>query len=508
MGREFVHPSYAPAPTPMSAPRRLFTSGWFGNLFLAELWERFAFFGLQAILVLYAVAPAAQGGLGLSAGTAAALFGAYIGITFMLALPGGWLADRVLGQQRALVLGLALIALGCFTLALSPSATVLGLFFVSCGFGLFKPNHQALINILAGSAGRREATIATFFIGIQATGLVAPLVIGSLGERVSWRVAFLVIGIVVTVGVVATAAGLRSFGPVGARRARPLAPDEARILLRRLAQVGVVVVVLLAAGLGAGVLGPKLALIIIGLGLIAAPWFGYARLRRSPGLTKNDRWRMSIMLGLMFAAAIFWLLVGQDAAVLTLFAKDSTDRNVLGFTFPASWLQGGTPFFILALAPLFAWQLPRLGARYSVPVKFAFGLFLAGVSFLVMTVAAMLAADGTLVSPFWLLVVFLLHACGEIIIAAVSISSIADLVPPAYLGQAIGIYWLFAAMGGGLSSQISGLIDVVSGPVYYLSLAIVALLTAAAFIAYRHRLGAPFVAGRTSGTDAPPATLQ
>jgi POT family proton-dependent oligopeptide transporter len=122
----------------------------------------------------------------------------------------------------------------------------------------------------------------------------------------------------------------------------------------------------------------------------------------------------------------------------------------------------------------------------------------------VMMVAASLAADGTRVSPLWLLAVYLLHACGEIVIAAVSISCIADLVPRAYLGQAIGVYWLFAALGGGLSSQVAALIDVISGPVYYLSLSIVALLVGAAFVAYRRRLGAPFVARSRTPREQPP----
>ncbi|MER7457069.1 oligopeptide:H+ symporter [Micromonospora sp. NPDC126480] len=498
-------PAAAAAAPPRTDPTdRLFTSGWFRSLFVAELWERFGFYGMQAVLVLYAVAPRDQGGLGLSAGSGAALFGAFIGITFMFALPGGWLADRVLGQQRAMVAGLALISVGCFTLALPPSPlTLFGLLFISAGFGLFKPNHQALVNMLAGTPGRREATLAAFFVGIQAIGLLAPLVIGAIGERVSFRLAFATIGAVVAVGVLTTAAGRRALGTAGAHRSRPLSPAERRTLLRRLLPVVGALVLLLVVGLSAGVVPPQAALGIVGLLLIAAPWGAYRRLRRHPELTGDDRWRLSVMLRLMLAATIFWLLAGQDGSVLTLFAKDSTDRTVFGFTFPASWLQGATPLFMLLLAPLIAWQLTRIGARVAVPDKFAFGLLLAGVSFLIMTGAAAFAADGDLVSPLWLLSVYLLHALGEIVVAAVSISAIADLVPRAFLGQAIGVYWLFAALGGGLSSQVAALIDVLSGPVYYLSLAVVSLGVGALFMVFRRRLGAPFV--DDAPRPAPPA---
>lgn len=479
--------------TPPETTRPLYRSRWFPNLFVAELWERFGFYGIQAILVLYAVAPTSQGGLGLEPGDAAALFGAFIGVTFMLALSGGWFADRVIGQQRALVIGLAMISLGCLTIAVSgPVFTILGLLFISCGFGLFKPNHQVLINMLAGPAGRREATIAAFFIGIQGTALVAPLAVGYLGERVSWRAGFTLTGLVVAAGVAVTARGLKAFGDAGAVRARPLTAEERRTVVRRVALIGAIVVVLLAAAIGTSSLTAQLILAVVGLILLAAPWGAYIKLRRRPELTATDRWRLSIMLRLVLAATVFWLLAGQDGSVLTLFAKTSTDRTVFGFTVPASWLQAATPMFMLLLAPLFAWQFPRLGARFSVPAKFAFGLVLAGVSFLVMIPAAAIAASGAKVSPGWLLSVYLLHACGEITIAAVSISAIADLVPRPYLGQALGLYWLFAAMGGGLSSGVAKLIDVLSGPVYYLLLGLVALVIAGAFVAFRQKLAAPF----------------
>ncbi|WP_203702220.1 peptide MFS transporter [Asanoa iriomotensis] len=492
-----------PAATPLAPSQQLWRNPWFTNLFVAELWERVGFYGIQAILVLYAVAPTDNGGMGLSSGSAAALFGAYLGVTFMLALPGGWIADRVLGQQRALVVGLAFIAAGCLSLAVSgPVFAIIGLLCIACGFGLFKPNHQALINMLAGPAGRREATIAAFFVGIQGTALVAPLVIGFLGERVSWRVGFATLGIVVGIGVVTTARGLRSYGRAGAGPARPLAPSQGRRVARRVGLLVAAVVVLVVVGLIGGFLNPQIALMVVGLTLISAPWGAYVKLRRDPGLTADDRWRLSIMLRLVLAATIFWLLAGQDGSVLTLFAKDSTDRTVLGFTFPASWLQAATPLFMLVLAPLFAWQLPRLGARYSVPMKFAFALVVVAVSFLVMAVAAGAAADGTKVSPLWLLAVYLMHACAEIVIAAVSISSMADLVPSAYLGQGLGLYWLFAALGGGLASQVSALVDVLPGPVYFVSLAVVALAVAAAFVAGRRGLAAPFATARGAGEPA------
>jgi proton-dependent oligopeptide transporter, POT family len=462
---------------------------WFRNLFVAEMWERFSFFGLQAVLVLFAVSPTATGGLGWTTAQATAFFGVFLGVMFMSALPGGWLADRVLGQQRALVTGISLIALGYWFLAAAGVVSVLvGLTFIAMGFGLFKPNHQVLISLLAGPSREREATIATFFVGTQAVGLATPLLIGSIGERLSWRLAFATLAMVLSLGAIVTARGLRAYGQSGLTPARPLTADESRRVKRVAGGALIMVTGLIWLGRVSGILTPALALGVVGLALMASPWWGYARLRRQPDLTAQDRRRLSGMLRLMVAAAGFWLMIGQSGSVLTVFAKNETNRVIGGFTVPASWLQAVTPFCMLILAPLFAWQFPRAGARFSVAAKLTAGLGLAGISFLVMTVAAILATGAQLISPGWLLSVYFLHACGEIIIAVVSISAIADLVPQAYLGQALGIYWLFAALGGGLSSQLARLIDVVSAPTYFLVLAGFGLILAASCAAARGRL--------------------
>ncbi len=462
--------------TAVRQPQRSeYRSKWFVTLFMADLWERFGFYGLQAILVLYAVASPAKHGLGLPATDAAALFGAWMGLTFMLSLPGGWLADRWLGARPAMLAGGVVITLGYLCLSL-PAAwfTPVGLLLVSLGTGLYKPNYQAMVNLMFRSSGRREAGISLVYIGIQVSALIAPLVTGFLGERVNWHLGFAAAGVTMLICVVQLALSSRHFGDVGAAPGRPLEPARRRVIGIRIAAVAIPVAVLGLVGLGTGAVPPRLAIVVVGLTSLLVPVIGYVVLYRNPGLEPADRRRLRAFLWVLVGATLFWMIIAQDGSVLTLFARDDTDRDVAGFSVPASWLQSATPLFILLLAPVFAWLLPRMGrGGTGVPVKFSIGLLLAGGSFLLMAAAARLAADGTKVSPGWLMVAFFMHACGEIIVAAVGIAATADVLPRRYLSQTLGIWWLFAALGGGLGSQVVRLSEAFSLSGYFLGVGVV-----------------------------------
>lgn len=450
---------------------------WFMTLFLTDMWERFGFYGMQAILALYATASPAQGGLGLPKASAAALFGAYLGLTFLVALPGGWLGDRILGQQRAVLWGAGVITAGYAVLALPvPLSGAVGLALVAIGGGLFKPNQQALLNMKYGTdRARREGAVSAFYIGIQVSALVAPLATGYLGERVSWHLAFAVSTVAMSAGVLTFAVGRGSLGEVGASPGRPAGPTEIRRYRRR----AMVALVLTAAGLVAAFLGGVVTAVsviaVIGLLVLTVPGVAYVRFSRHPRLDAAGHRRLRAFGWLFLGSSVFWMLAGQTGSVLTLFAKHSIRRETFGFTIPASWLQAAVPLFILVLAPVFAWHFPRLGARVPVPVKFAAGLAFAGVSFLLMTGAAALAGGGHKVSALWLLGVFFLLAVGEILIGVVAISATADAVPHEFLGQTLGLWWLFAALGGGLGGLAGRLEPLMSEPVYFAVLGLVAL---------------------------------
>ncbi|MDJ1134005.1 peptide MFS transporter [Streptomyces iconiensis] len=481
---------------------------WFRTLFLSDLWERFGFFGMQAILVLFAVAPRDEGGLGLGKADAAALFGAWIGLAFMLCLPGGWVADRILGPRRTLVLGAAITTAGHFALAtpllwLTPVALIL----LAVGMGLYKPNHQAMLNLMFRESGRREAGISLIYVGIQVSALTSPLIAGFLGERVDWRLGFAVSGTAMLIGTVQVALAQRQFEGVGERPGRPLKAPEARRAKRLTGLTLAVVVLLLSGMLAAGGLTAGSGIALVGMASIVAPVVGYTVLYRNRELRPDDRRRLRSFLWIFLGSTLFWSLIAQDGSALTLFAKHSTDRDVFGFEVPVSWLQSATPLFILVLAPLCAWFLLRHGGgRAGVPAKFSAGLLLTGASFLIMALAAGLASGDSKVSPLWLIVVYFMHACGELIVAAVGIAAVADVLPRRFIGHMLGVLWLFAALGGGAGSGLVRLIDVVPEYLYYLLLAVLALSVGGVLALRRHAVArglAPLTA-EEAAASAPP----
>lgn len=470
-------------------PRRLLPAagptrpGWFVTLFLTDMWERFSFYGMQAILVLYAAAPESRGGLGLPKPTAAALFGVYMATLFMLALPGGWLGDRVLGERRAVMCGASAVAAGHYCLAVPARAgTFLGLALIAVGTGVLKPNMSGLLTRFYGPGEklRREAAFAVFYMSIQASALLAPLVTGYLGERVNWHAGFAVAGIGMTFGVAQFAVGSRTFGDAGGRPARPAPRDELRKAGFRAAAVLGVAGVLLGADAAAGTLAVDHVLIGLGLVVLVVPPLGYLAVRRDPALTRADRTRLGSFLWLFLAASLFWMVVGQAGSLLSLFADHHTDRDVAGFTVPAAWFQSLTPLFILLAAPLFAAVSLRLGGRASVRRKVCAGLALAGAGFLVMAAASASASDGARVTPLWLVLVFLLHACGEIVLGPTGMSAVADAAPASFRGRVMGLWWLFSALGMAVGSRVVLLSDVLPAPVYYLVFGLLPLVAALA----------------------------
>lgn len=464
---------------------------WFITLFLTDMWERFSFFGMQAILILFAVAPASQGGLGLPQPTAVALYGAYVGLLFVLSMPGGWLGDRVLGEQRATLYGGIVIALGHYTMLLPVRATAyLGLVMIAAGTGLLKPNMLALLGRFYGpdERGKREAALAVFYIGIQISALLAPLVTGFLGERVDWHIGFGAAGLGMTFGVIQYAVGIRRFGETGRRPAHPVSTGELRTVTRRIAVAAAVLAAILAADILAGTFTIIHVIAALGLVTLVSPFVYFSTLTRRTRLSHAERRRLSAFRWVLLAAALFWMFVIQAGSTLSLFAQQRTSRTVGDFLIPASWFQSAIPLFILLTAPVFAWMWLRGGERTGVAVKISLGHGIVGAGFVVMSLAAAVAAEGGEVSPLWLLFVLFALACSEVILGPTTLSAAVDLAPAAFTGRTMALYWMFAGVGGGLGSLLGRLAGGEPRPVYYLGLALLALVTAAGFALARRRL--------------------
>jgi POT family proton-dependent oligopeptide transporter len=459
---------------------------WYRTLFVVDIWERFSFFGMLAILYLYLVAPTGRGGAGMPEADAAALTGLYLALVFLGSLPGGWAADRVLGAYRATMTGGLLIVAGHLCLALPVAGSLYpGLALLVTGTGLVKPSMAAMVSRLhRGRPEQQEAAFSLFYTSIQVSALVAPLITGVVGERVDWHLGFGLAAAGMIVGLVQFAAGRRSFGSVGREPVSPLTAAERAVVRRRIACVAGVLAVLAVTAALTGTLRPPLVLRVVGLLVLLTPVLYVRALRRDPGLGPETRRRIVPLTWMLLAAGGFWLLFAQGPALLSMFAQRSVDRQVAGFTVPAGWFQSVQPLFLLVLAPVAAVVWLRLGRRAGAPQKFAAGLLCGGAAFVLMSGAASAAADGP-VSPFWLLGVYLLLVVGELAVAPVGLSLAGQVAPPGYAGRFLGLFWVFAAVGAAAGGQLARLADVVGPTVYFgllgvLGLAVAASLAAAA----------------------------
>ncbi len=431
------------------------------TLFFTEMWERFTYYGMRSVLILFLVEPIVGGGMGFSDQTASSIYGLYISATYIFALLGGWIADRLIGPQRAVIGGAVFILVGNLLLTLGrTNAFFCGLFVIVLGVGLLKPNVSAMVAQLYPSGGaRRDAGFSIFYMGISVGALLGSILAPLCATRFGWSWAFSLAAIGMALGLVYFLA-TRSRLPQGdAMAAAPMRPGAWRAVLALAAAVITIVALSLAGQIH---FDPQLAATAMAwlIGLFAFGYFLY--LLRGAGLGPDERQRVWVMIVLFVAYAIFYAGFEQGGASLNLFAERYTNRSVLGWTVPAGILQGATAFYTILLAPVFAGLWLALGKRgkdLSPAAKFASGLGLLGVSALVMVVASHLVMSGHKVLPTWLLFTFLLQECGDLCLSPVGLSSMTKLAPRKFVGQAMGIWFLALALGNNLAGQLSGEYD-------------------------------------------------
>ncbi|RLP93347.1 MULTISPECIES: peptide MFS transporter [unclassified Micromonospora] len=441
------------------------------TLFLTEMWERFSFYGMRAILVLYLTAEAADDGLGLSESSANAVYGTYNAMVYLMALPGGWVADRLIGARRSVLWGGVVIAAGHYVMAVPTRWSVFaGMTLIVVGTGLLKPNISTMVGALYDrDSPRRDAGFSIFYMGINLGAFIAPLITGFLGEKINWHLGFAVAAVGMTFGVIQYVLGRRNLGDAGARPADPLLGADRRRALTR-AGVAVAVLVVLVAALALTGLFTVNTVVNTLTAVTVLVTVGYfARIMTDRELSATERSRMKAYLWLFVFAAAFWLIYDQAGSVLNIFAAERTDRDVAGFTFPASWLQSVNPILVIIGAPLFALLWLRVGNRVSTPVKFAVGLVLNGLSFVLMAAAAQAAVGGDLVSPWWLVAVFAIQVAGELSLSPVGLSATTKLAPVKYASQMLGLWFLATAVGDAIGGQVARLADTWSESTYFLT---------------------------------------
>jgi POT family proton-dependent oligopeptide transporter len=460
-----------------AAPDLGTTKTFFGHpralatLFGTEMWERFSFYGMRAILVLYLTASTDDGGAGLGVAQATAVYGLYNASVYLASLPGGWLADKVFGHRRAVLIGGLIIALGHLLTAIPAVASVFGgLIVIVIGTGLLKPNMSTMVGgLYARDDPRRDAGFSIFYMGINLGALLAPLVCGFLGQEVNWHIGFGAAGVGMLVGLAQYVYGWRFLGQIGVKAPNPITPPESKRAVRSTG-AGVLVcaalfgiAVLIAGGISAGLVQNS-----VGVFILAIPAIWFARALTSKKWTDEERSRLKALGALFLASAVFWLIYDQGGSTLSLFAEDQTRDTFLGISFPSSFFQSVNPIFIIMLAPILATIWVRLGARQpSTPIKFSLGLILVGISFVVMVGAASAAGSEGEAAAMWLVGVYFVQTLGELCISPVGLSTTTKLAPAAIVGTAMGVWFLSVSVGDVLGGWVSGLYDTVSLEAYF-----------------------------------------
>jgi POT family proton-dependent oligopeptide transporter len=448
-------------------------TGFFGHprglatLFFTEMWERFSYYGMRALLILFMTASVDRGGLGFNVVKAGALYGFYTAMVYLLSLPGGWFADRIIGQRRAVLYGGILIAAGEFCLV-APSLTTFycGLGLLMFGTGLLKPNVSTIVGQLyKPSDHRRDAGFSIFYMGINIGALLAPLACGWVGERISWRLGFGLAGIGMLAGLIQYVLGAKYLGDAGLRPSKSENPEQDRRQKRHAALAAIVVLALfgVVGGLAAsGRIDVTAQLISSALGvvLIAITAAMFSWLIFGPGWSSIERKRFSAILVLFVASVLFWAIYEQAGSSLNLFAERSTNKSVLGFAFPASWFQSVPAIFVVVLAPVFAWFWIVLGRHEpSSPAKFSWGLLFVGLGLMLLVPAAAAASHGVLVSPLWLTTTYLLHTIGEMCLSPVGLSAMTKLAPQRVAGLMMGMWFVSIAIGDYLAGKAASLYE-------------------------------------------------
>ncbi|MGW0060007.1 peptide MFS transporter [Streptosporangium sandarakinum] len=483
----------------MSAETRTEEKTFFGHprglatLFGTEMWERFSWYGLRAILATFMAASPAASGLGLSQQTATALVGVYGALIYLVALPGGWIADRILGARRAVLWGGFIIMCGHISMAIPVNGgafVALGLLLIITGTGLLKPNISAMVGKLypEDEDARRDAGFSIFYLGINIGAFAAPLVVGWLASGDRWHLGFSAAAVGMALGLWQYAAGRRHLRGAGDAPGHRLTPRERRRFATAAAGAAVAVAGALALWAASGTFSLGAFSLVVTLLIVAVPvgYFAYILLG-SHNLTEDERSGMKAYIWLFAAAAVFWMLYDLAPTVLLFFAQDRTDLSLFGFGITAATTQAFNPLFIAILVPVFAALWVKLGNRVTAPHKFAFALFMNGLSFVVMALAAKLAEQGR-ISVWWLVLVYLVQVFGELALSPVGLSITTRLAPAAFKGQMLGVWFIAIAVGDAVGGQTARLRDYVSEPMYFLTLALIALAAGALMFAFVPRL--------------------
>ncbi|WP_159720504.1 peptide MFS transporter [Streptococcus halichoeri] len=433
------------------------------TLFFTEMWERFSYYGMRAILLYYMYYSVSQGGLGMDKITAASIMAIYGSLVYLSSVIGGFISDRILGSRRTVLYGGILIMFGHIALAtpFGQTALFISIGLIIFGTGLLKPNVSDMVGgLYAENDARRDAGFSIFVFGINLGAFIAPALVGYLGQEVNFHLGFSLAAIGMFFGLLQYVIdGKKYLTKDSLRPNDPLSRAEKVTLFKK---VGVI---LGLVGLGLIILGVmdmltiEVIINIFSVIAVAIPIVYFINILSSDKITSVERSRVWSYIPLFIASILFWSIEEQGSVVLALFADEQTRLylNFFGYhlNFPSSYFQSMNPLFIMLYVPFFAWLWAKWGEKQpSSPKKFAYGLFFAGASFLWMMLPGMLFGVDAKVSPLWLTVSWAIVIVGEMLISPVGLSATSKLAPKAFQAQMMSIWFLSNAAAQAINAQI------------------------------------------------------
>ncbi|OXT17606.1 MFS transporter [Bacillus sp. OG2] len=456
-------------------PKGLFT------LFFTEFWERFSYYGMKAILLYYMYYEVSKGGLGIDETTAASVMAVYGSLVYMSGVIGGWIADRILGTARTVFYGGVLIMLGHIALAFPGGITALfiSMALIVIGTGLLKPNVSSVVGDLYSKEDvRRDSGFSIFYMGINAGAFIAPLIVGTIGEKYNFHWGFGIAAIGMLIGLITyLATRKKNLGLAGSYVPNPLLPEERKKVFGRIAIAAVIIAIIAFISISTGFLTINRFTVLISILGIAIPTAYFIVMYRSPKTTSDERSRIIAYIPLFIASVMFWAIQEQGSIILAQYADKRTDLDFAGIHLQASWFQSLNPLFIIALAPLFAWLWVKLGNRQpSTPKKFSLGLIFAGLSFLVLIIPAYMSGGESLVNPLWLVLSFFLVVIGELCLSPVGLSATTKLAPAAFSAQTMSLWFLSNAAAQAVNAQLVKLYDPNNEIMYFGTLGLLAVV--------------------------------
>jgi POT family proton-dependent oligopeptide transporter len=456
------------------------------NLFGVEMWERFSFYGMQGIVLIYLYTAVGAGGLGVDQVAATSIIGAYGGLVYLSTILGAWLADRLWGSERVLFGSAVVVMLGHLALALVPGLTGVGagLVCIALGSGGVKANASAMLgHLYAVDDPRRDAGFSLFYLGVNVGSLLGPILTGVLQSDLGFRWGFGAAAVGMALGLTQYAHGRRTFPAVTRRIPNPLpAPSRRRVAGAAVAGALVVAALALTGVLSADRLSGAVA---AASALATAGYF--ALLLGSRRVTAVERRRVLAFVPLFGASVTFWTLYMQQFTVLTIYADQQLDRTVLGWTMPVAWVQSINPVFVIVLSGIFTSVWTRLGSRQpSTPIKFAAGTALMGMAFwLLIPMAGTAANSAPLLAMTGVLLVF---SVAELLLSPVGLSMSTRLAPAAFPSQMVALFYLSIALGAALSGVVADWYSDTHQVSYFTALGLVAVLAGAALAALAPRI--------------------